>query len=400
MPVTKRLLSARTASVVFFLALSVIPALPLVGKYLGVIGVALFILAAALFALLSPLIITIIRRLVSRRTADVLAVVTIILMTGTIAVVYPRINWQDPCCGTDRDDALRVATTALLSGHYPYTTIAYLGRGTSALPGALLLAIPFVAAHAVPYQNVLWIIVFYAGARFLLRDPRLGLLALWSYLMLPSAQHELVTGGELVANSVYVMGGLSTMLAIVPGPFPRGLKTAAAIAGGIVLSSRLSYVFLVPPFAATLAAITPRSDTIRYGAISLCTCAAITLPFFLYNPSGFSPIHLGYLDTISGHFPHATWMLAAINCTVAALLAWRNLHLHEGTPVLISLLMQAVILISAPLAIMAISEVLLVGWDSNPVQLIFMATCFAVLGFWACVSDQDASIEEGRLLLT
>jgi hypothetical protein len=62
--------------------------------------------------------------------------------------------------GSDSDDALVTGVYELAAGRYPYYVKTYLGNPISPLPGALILAAPFVAVGCVALAHVFWLFVF------------------------------------------------------------------------------------------------------------------------------------------------------------------------------------------------------------------------------------------------
>ena len=69
--------------------------------------------------------------------------------------------------GSDSDDALNLATRALLHGEYPYRIRTYLGSPATYLPGSLLLAVPFVLLGNAAYQDLFWLAAFLLSHRTL-----------------------------------------------------------------------------------------------------------------------------------------------------------------------------------------------------------------------------------------
>ena len=106
-----------------------------------------------------------------------------------------------------------MAGRALLDGRYPYDVRTYLDNPITPLPGALLLALPFAALGLIVLQNWVWPALFLATSGRLLGDRRRGLLVLATLLVLaPLALNELVAGGDLLINSLYLWMGCAWLL--------------------------------------------------------------------------------------------------------------------------------------------------------------------------------------------
>src|SRR4051812_33951082 len=133
-----------------------------IDQYLG-LGVVLAYAAGV--AVLVPLAIRrglpLLLRHVGERDALFLAAVLFALIVVTVAVVYPRANVHSGVRGSDRDDAANLAARHLLDLEYPYSTPTYLGNLISQLPGAVLLAAPFVAFTSSGYQNLFWLLALF-----------------------------------------------------------------------------------------------------------------------------------------------------------------------------------------------------------------------------------------------
>ena len=135
----------------------------------------------------------------------VLAAVSFAGLLAAFFWVYPMVNTSAPGAGSDRDDALNLAAGALLHGRFPYSQRTYLGDLITPMPGAVLLAAPFVLLGTSAWQNLFWLPALYLAGRRLLADPRLALLLWWSVLGLsPAVLQELVSGGDLLSNALYV----------------------------------------------------------------------------------------------------------------------------------------------------------------------------------------------------
>jgi hypothetical protein len=226
------------------------------------------------------------------------------LLYGVVVVAfvvgYPLAESGGLGGGSDRDDAIERATAALLDGRYPYYQRTNLDKEISPLPGSLVLAIPFALANVVPAQSLLWL-----GGWFLFvltRGPAIPAVALVT-LGSPAVLHDVVTGGDLVANSLYVLGAI---LAVTEAS--SRYRWPGYVFAGVALSSRPTFWLVLPPLAVYFAR-TGRGAREPIVAIVLVS-AMVTLPFYLWDPAAFTPLHVaGKLAGARSLFPNGDWVL-------------------------------------------------------------------------------------------
>ena len=296
-----------------------LPSLGTVEKYLGTaVAVAYLVAMLALAPVAERFALPLFLRLTSEPWARRLAILTFVALVVAFVVVYPSADNDVVGSGSDRDDASDLATNRLLDGEYPYREKTYLGNEVSQLPGALILAAPFVALGGSAWQNFLWIpAVFVALARHL-GSARLALLASWTVLAVsPGVMRELLTGGDLIANGIYVALPMLVVLRAPPGAW-WGLAAAAFL--GLALSSRANFVYALPLLAAALAQLYGWRDAILRTGIAAAVLAAVTLPFYAYDPDGFTPLttsgKLSQFDELAPHLDVAV-VVVAVALTVA-----------------------------------------------------------------------------------
>ncbi len=283
-------------SLLGFAASLVLPSTALLQKYLGIWGAIVFsgiaLCALSLFVRYGHTLTIPLMR-VTDRQIFLLSALTFVVIVVAFGLLYPVVNSGVTGSGSDQDDALNVGAAELIQGRYPYYPRTYLDNPISPMPGALFLAVPFVLIGNSAYQNLFWLLVFFGVTAVYFRGVRPALLLLWVILVVsPAVLHALVIGSDYVANSLYVLVfSLWTMAwSAEPQrkPFSRILP---AIMLGIGLSSRSNFLFVLPLICANLVQRFGWRTAIRVMIITCMSFLAITIPFYLYDPAGFSPLH-------------------------------------------------------------------------------------------------------------
>lgn len=314
-------------------------------KYLGTWGVLLYLFVAS--ALLWLYCRFFVPRFLSHATeseATVLAGMTLLVVMVSFAAIYPIANSGYFGGGADRDDVLNIATRRFLRGDYPYYAKTQHNNPLTAMPGELIFAAPFVMLGNCAYQNFFWLAIFFVVARDQLRDGRRALLLLWAILGLsPVVMHEILTGGSLVANSMYV---LVLILFLIRGAKEENLcggkKILCAVLLGVALSSHLNFFLLLPLLLIALARRAGWPRAIGSVGFILTAWAGVTLPFYLYDPAGFSPLHTAARDIFAPVIPGVAWVVAAITAGLAVGLAMRRSGSTEFGLLCDSAIVQAV----------------------------------------------------------
>jgi hypothetical protein len=202
-------------------------------------------------------------------------------------VLYPLANAGVVGGGGDSDDALNLATRALLHGQYPYHVRTYLGGGATYLPGSLLLALPFTILGNAAYENLFWMaVLFWVVATIV--DVRLALLLVWTVLALcPRVGQLIITGGELLASGIYVP--VAVLFAIEP-PRLRWWNQRwwiGCVLLGLAVSSRINYLLLIPVVLAAIARQRGWRRAIESGTVIAATMVVVIGPFWLYDSAAF-----------------------------------------------------------------------------------------------------------------
>jgi hypothetical protein len=224
----------------------------------------------------------------------------------TLVVVYPRANVSVPSAGSDADDALNIAGQALVHGRYLYGQQTYLGNPIAPLPGAVLFALPFVLIFgSSAYQALLW---WPAFARALARFPEWFPTLVLVFLSV-EVWHALATGSDGFINGIYVA---LLSLAVLDRPtLPRAMLL------GVALSSR-AIMFPVGPLLVLVIANEDRRTAMRIGLAAIIAFVAVTLPFYVWSPEGFGPIHQGVKLWVSDSGASLAFGIGTVGVSFAA----------------------------------------------------------------------------------
>ncbi|MCX5704020.1 MAG: hypothetical protein NT066_05995 [Candidatus Omnitrophica bacterium] len=326
----KKSLYANRIFLGFVLSLT-IPSIGQVQKYLGNFGVVGYL--AVVVILLSMLFrykaISFLLKIVSEKQAFYICLATILFLLVIFFNVYPLVNLGIVGGGSDRDEDNTIATIELLHGRYPYYVKTYLGNTITHFPGSLLLAVPFVLLGNSAYQNFFWLFMFVITAGFYLKSWRLSLFLLWSIIFLsPVFMQELVTGGDLISNGVYILTFMFFLVDSLSGKRQSQAKGILfAVLLGIGLSSRLNFIFLLPLLFSCILQNTRWPVSLKYMVLACVICAIVTLPFYLYNPKGFSPLY-GQFHKITEFdfiFPSAAIALLVVGTVISITLSFTRM---------------------------------------------------------------------------
>lgn len=319
-----------------------------VQKYLGT-PLAFIYLAGVL--LVVPLLVVfgkpLFLRLTTERTALWLAAATLVALVVVFIVIYPHVNAHATVAGSDRDEDANLATNLLIRLHYPYYVTTYLGNHITHLPGSLVLAIPFVLIGNSAYQNIFWLPALFAGLRAHTGSSRLALF--WCWLLLaasPAVLREYVTGGDLIANGIYVL--LATIGVLWASRRGGWLSVAAAIALGLTLSSRVNYLLVLPLLASALLQSVGRRRALIDTSVAIGAFGIVTLPFYLYDRAGFTPFHAAdKLSQFDAVLPHARVLILGLAALLAVVLSFTRMRADGGALARNAAVVQVFILVWA-----------------------------------------------------
>ncbi|GBC77259.1 hypothetical protein HRbin08_00733 [bacterium HR08] len=263
----------------------VVPSLGQVQKYAGMWGMLFYVLLAFGFWSVAPRFLRKVDALVPERWACGLALATGFVLLILFFALYPIADAGIIGGGSDRDDALNLGVRELLRGRCPYHVTTYLGNPIAPLPGGLLLSLPFVVLGNSAYQNFFWLAVFFLVAREVLGDSWRALLLLWSLLLFsPVLLQQIVTGGDLPANSIAVL----TFCWLSLRASPRWRPIVASLLG-LAWAWRMNFMLLIPLVTVLLNREIGRRSALELVGLASGVLVGVTLPFALHDPHGLSP---------------------------------------------------------------------------------------------------------------
>lgn len=274
------------------------------------------------------------------------------------SIAYPLIDSGQFGFSSDRDEAIDIAVRQILNGHYPYLCKSVsgvhsgcptTGNPISPLPGALLLASPFVILGNCALQNFFWIIFFYFALIHHTNSKKIPAI----YLVLlgvfsPVLIAEILTGGDYLANSLAVTSATILVLSAI--------SVQGWVLGGILLGISLSwrahFLLLVIPLVIYHIKYREFQKILITGVAATVSFLLVTLPFFIANPTEFSPIHIQQrLNDFRHILPHANVIVIIITAMIGlALGLWAICHntlliacgTTVTTPILIAILLNSV----------------------------------------------------------
>ncbi len=251
------------------------------------------------------------------------------------AVGYPIEDRRGPGKSSDRDQGLNLAVSRLAQEETPYYPAGREAGPLSVLPGSILLAAPFVALGNSAYQNWFWLAVFLCCAVWMFKDAALALCLLAIPLALsPAAQYEYISGGDLIANGIFV--AVFSLLALNRWSSPNAPEWSrwlSCVLLGVALASRANFLLLAPLFGAVVWRIAGFRKALAAATLVGLTAAAITLPFYLNEPAGFTPLMSQQkLAGVDHALPWASRAMIGATLMAAILCAWRLLANRSDEP--------------------------------------------------------------------
>ena len=270
-----------------------------------------------------------------RRHFRMLRAVILAGLAIIFAIGYPIEDCRGPGKSSDRDQGLNLAVSRLAQGKTPYYPPGREAGPLSVLPGSILLAAPFVALGNSAYQNWFWLTAFLFCAVRLFKDNALALCLLAIPLALsPAAQYEFISGGDLIANGIFVAAFSLLALNRWSNPSAPGWsRWLCCLLLGVALASRANFLLLAPLFGAVVWRIAGFRNALTATALVVLTAAAITLPFYLNDPAGFTPLMSKQkLAGVDHALPWASRAMIGATILAAILCAWRLIACRGDDP--------------------------------------------------------------------
>lgn len=268
------------------------PSAGFVQKYTGLAGVAAYVAMVAAIIMLCAKFGSRYAALMKRH----FRLLGGLFLTGCailFAIVYPIENGKGFGRSSDRDDGLNRAVSRVMEGMTPYYQSDAHAGPLSVLPGSVILAAPFVALGNSGYQNLFWIAAFLVAARRTFKNPGLALcLVAVPFAISPAALYEYISGGDLLANGIFVT--VFFLIALESWPAapatPKASAWPACFLLGIGLASRPNFPLLLPLFGAVLWRRVGLPRAIAATGLVAVVTGAVTIPFYLNDPAGFTPL--------------------------------------------------------------------------------------------------------------
>lgn len=344
---------ARPTQLVWLLALGLqIPALRALWKYIPETQWAARVLIPALAVSVTALLLRFPNRLRLERRWIVPGL--FFLLVAANALLYPRadaLKFQGR--GSNQDDAMIGAVHALLHGTNPFETVTYNGDPPSAGPGWILLAIPFVLAHAYVLLTPVCVLVLALALRRggASEDAPARCLLL---LMTSLAFWELMVVGSdfLALASVIGLAALVLHATSQRGGWPFA---AASVLFGMAVTGRFMFAYLVPLVACFLWR-RDKATSVRFLIVAGGTMLALHVGFYLWNPHAYTP---AWTVTKGAHM-QGTGLLSIALVACALIGGWSLITVRDTRP---SWLFRIWVCMVVPLGFLALGDLKGRGWD-------------------------------------
>lgn len=318
------------------------------------------------------------KRYLGYRRPTTIAYVFLFALGILTILAIPLVNAGKLPGANYRDESLNLAVGELLHGRYPYYVTASGKEPITPLPGSLLLAIPFVLVGSSGFQNCFWLFVFFRlCVRYLRNSTRALALLLSVFAGAPVIVRELSSGSDLLSNTIWI---LASVMAIENcDHFSPPINLFIAVAAGIGFSSRPNFVLLAPLLYSALIRRRGIRCATSYVLVAAAVWGIVTLPFYLYDPGGFSPLHVvRFVNRFDTVLPYSGIILPGASFLASILLALKKTN-GPG-----SLLMRsAVVLGIAPVLGMCLTSIAERRFEVGPYSnFSLMVLPFATVALW------------------
>jgi hypothetical protein len=313
-------------AVLGFACLLLIPSFDMPLKYLGLGGMIGYFVVGLIGILIAHyFLVPRLFPLLTERVSLILLVLTGLGLIVLVAIVYPLANSGRFGGGSDMDEALIIGATELLHGRFPYYQKTYFGLTLAPMPGSFILAIPFAVAGLIAFQNIFWLGAWAAAMKKFLGRYSYALLGVWTVLAIsPSAYQVMVTGSDHISNTLYILVPMWMVIASLNGRMSGSfIPFAASVLIGVGLSSRSNFLLLTPLFFSVLVQTAGLKQAVKYCTIVAITFIVVTVPFYLYDPSGFAPVShsVGRLEPFNSVLPYASIIVPLATALLTGILS-------------------------------------------------------------------------------
>ena len=221
-----------------------------------------------------------------------LALLTILGMVVVFPLLHPFEDDRGSGKSSDRNEGLEMAVTRMFHGKTPYYPINDTAGPLSLMPGSILLAAPFVPLGNSGYQNIFWLSIFIFGSVLFFKNRVLALYLLVVPSLLSFAfTYEFVSGGDLIANAIFVtVGFLLVFKTIDQSPSKDWKWVLACMFLGVCLASRANFLMLLPIFSTTIWNVCGFKKAFLASFVTFSTFLIVVIPFYLIDPEKFTPL--------------------------------------------------------------------------------------------------------------
>lgn len=313
--------------------LILLPSIDTANKYFGIRGIAVFLCIGLVGLFISVrYILPILRDKISENVFLYLSAAMFIGLAVASAIGYQLATSRRFGAGSDADDALIIAAQELFSGNYPYYKETYLKNGISPMPGSVLISAPFTLSGTIYLLNVFWLGVLF----LIIRRISGNAVAFFGIALMlafsPTSLQNLATGSDYIANTAYILFGIWALLTTAAYPSsPNWQAYAAAVFFGLTLSSRSNFLVLLPLIFSALYQIGGFWQSMKYLTVAGIACLAVTLPFYIWDPAGFTPliVQANKVTSIETVLPHAGKLIPLSGFLAAGIFALRQYKAND-----------------------------------------------------------------------
>lgn len=298
-------------SLIFIVIFLCFPSAALIQEYFGLLGIVTHVIIVASLLLLILKFKDFLFQFIPK-WYPILVGLTFLGLVVIFSVVYPLETQGIFSQGSDRDEALNIAVDKLLQGQYPYYEETPIGGKITPLPGAILLSVPFCLLGNSAYQNLFWLPAFlYVSSIYFVNKISALILFLSIIVFSPAVQYEFISGGDLLANSIYVsIFTFFTIQALASTNASKTRKIIAVILLSLGLASRSNFLFLLPMLFAILTRVAGKKSAIVCTAGILLLTISLILPFYLFDPNSFAPFSVGNkLEVLNSFFQFSSHII-------------------------------------------------------------------------------------------